>query len=79
MTKLQKQPIFYTKKAQIISVFFINMFIILLMYNESYFNANDLEFVVPLLQEFMMFSLKACLVNSLLRGIEHQINLILEL
>jgi hypothetical protein len=55
--KLKKQFKFYAKRAQIISVFFTNKPMILLVYNKAYFNSNDLDSAIPsvtvsLLREF---------------------------
>ena len=45
--KLKKQPNFYAKGSQIRSAFFTNKPMILLVYKEAYFNANDLDSVIP--------------------------------
>jgi hypothetical protein len=45
--KLKKQPNFYAKEAQIISVFFTNKSMILHLYKEAYFNTNDLNPTIP--------------------------------
>jgi hypothetical protein len=44
--KLKKQLNFYAIEAQIRFVFFINNPIILLVYKETYFNTNDLDFSI---------------------------------
>jgi hypothetical protein len=40
--KLKKQPNFYGKEGEVRSAFFTNKPTILLVYNEAYFNTNDL-------------------------------------
>ena len=79
--KLKKQPNFYAKGSQIRSVFFTNKPMILLVYKEAYFNANDLDSVIPsvavsLMQEFDDV-FPEDIPNGLppLRGIEHQIEI----
>jgi len=44
--KIKKQPNFYAKVAQIRIMFFTNKLVILLVYNEAYFNTNDLDFAI---------------------------------
>jgi len=81
--KLKKQPNFYVKGSQIRSVFFTNKPMILLVYKEAYFNTNDLDSTIPsvavsLMQEFDDV-FPEDIYNGLppLRGIEHQIDLVL--
>jgi len=80
--KLKKQPNFYAKKAQFIFVFFTNKPMILLVYKEAYFNTNYLDYAIPsmvvsLLQEFDdIFPENILSGLRLLRGIEHQIDLV---
>ncbi|KAL3598364.1 hypothetical protein D5086_006282 [Populus alba] len=80
--KLKKQPNFYAKGSQIRSAFFTNKPMILLVYNEAYFNTNDLDSAIPsvavsLMQEFDDV-FPEDIPNGLppLRGIEHQIDLV---
>jgi len=77
MEKLKKQPNFYAREDEIIFVFFTNKPMILLVYEEAYFNTNDLDHAVPnvaisLLQEFEDVIPKN-IPNRLppLRGIKH--------
>ena len=77
MEKLKKQPNFYAREGEIRSVFFTNKPMVLLVYEEAYFNTNDLDHVVPnvaisLLQEFEDVIPKD-IPNGLppLRGIKH--------
>jgi hypothetical protein len=77
MEKLKKQPNFYAKEDEIRFVFFTNKPMILLVYEEAYFNTNDLDHVMPnvaisLLQEFEDVIPKY-IPNGLppLRGIKH--------
>jgi hypothetical protein len=44
--KIKKQLNFYAKVAQIRIMFFTNKLVILLVYNEAYFNTNDLDFAI---------------------------------
>jgi hypothetical protein len=81
--KLKKQPNFYAKGSQIRSTFFTNKLMILLVYKEAYFNTKDLDSVIPsvavsLMQEFDDV-FPEDIPNGLppLRGIEHQIDLVL--
>jgi len=80
--KLKKQPNFYAKGSQIRSAFFTNKPMILLVYKEAYFNTNDLDYVIPsvavsLMQEFDdVFPEDIPNGLLLLRGIEHQIDLV---
>ena len=46
MEKIKKQLNFYAKVAQIRIMFFTNKLVILLVYNEAYFNTNDLDFAI---------------------------------
>jgi len=46
MEKQKKQPNFYVREGEVTSVFFTNKPMIILMYNEVYFNTNDLR-VMP--------------------------------
>ena len=82
--KIKKQPNFYAKVAQIRIMFFTNKLVILLVYNEAYFNTNDLDsaissVVVSLMQEFDDV-FPEDIPNGLppLKGIEHQIDLVPE-
>ena len=45
--KLKKQPNFYAREGEVSFAFFINKPMILLVYNEAYFNTNDLDHIVP--------------------------------
>jgi len=45
--KLKKQPNFYAKRAQIRTAFFTNKPMILLVYEEAYFNTKDLDSAIP--------------------------------
>ena len=45
--KLKKQPNFYAREGEVRSVFFTNKPTILLVYKEAYFNANDLDHILP--------------------------------
>jgi hypothetical protein len=58
--KLKKQPNFYAKGAQIRSAFFTNKMMILLVYKETYFNTNDLDYAISL----VMYSLEQSLIGS---------------
>ena len=46
MEKQKKQPNFYVREGEVRFVFFTNKPMIILMYNEVYFNTNDLR-VMP--------------------------------
>jgi hypothetical protein len=80
MEKLKKQPYFYTIKGEIkYSFFYTNKPIIVLVHKKTYFNTNDLDYVVSsvaisLLQEFDNV-FPEDIPNGLppLRGIKHQI------
>jgi hypothetical protein len=80
--KLKKQPNFYAEEAQFIFVFFTNKPMILLVYKKAYFNTNYLDYAIPsmvvsLLQEFDdVFPENIPSGLLLLRGIEHQIDLV---
>jgi hypothetical protein len=81
--KLKKHPNFYAKGSQIRSAFFTNKPMILLVYKEAYFNTNDLDSTIPsvfvsLMKEFDDV-FPEDIPNGLppLRGIEHQIDLML--
>jgi hypothetical protein len=81
--KLKKQPKFYAKEAQVRSSFFTNKPMILLVYKEAYFNTSDLDSALPsmavsLFHEFDdVFSEDTSSGIPPLRGIEHQIDLVL--
>ena len=45
--KLKKQPNFYAREGEVSFAFFTNKPMILLVYNEAYFNTNDLDHIVP--------------------------------
>jgi hypothetical protein len=45
--KLKKQPNFYAREGEFSFAFFTNKPMILLVYNEAYFNTNDLDHIVP--------------------------------
>ena len=45
--KVKKQPNFYAREGGVRSAFFTNKPMILLVYNEAYFNTNDLNHIVP--------------------------------
>ena len=81
--KLRKQPNFYAREGQIKFGFYTNKPMILLVYKEAYFNANIHDHVVhsvaiSLLQEFDDVFFKN-IISGLppLKGIEHQIELVL--
>jgi hypothetical protein len=44
---IDKHLSFYTKKSEIKSIYFSNMFMILLVYKKTYFNTNNIEFFIP--------------------------------
>jgi hypothetical protein len=80
--KLKKQPNFYAKECEVMSIFFTNKPMILLMYNEAFFNTNNPDHVVPsvvsLLQEFKyMFHENIPSELPSLRGIKYQIDFVL--
>jgi hypothetical protein len=80
--KLKKQPNFYAKECEVRSIFFTNKPMILLVYNEVFFNTNNPDHVVPsvvsLLQEFTdMFHEDIPSELPSLRGIKHQIDFVL--
>jgi hypothetical protein len=80
--KLRKQPNFYAREGEVRSAFFTNKPMILLVYNEAYFNTNDLDHIVPsvaisLLQDFDdVFPDDTPSGLPPLRGIEHQIDFV---
>ena len=46
MEKLKKQPKFYARDGEVRIAYFINKPLILLVYNETYFNTNDLDHIM---------------------------------
>jgi hypothetical protein len=44
--KLRKQLKFHAREGEIKSTFYTNKLMILLMYKETYFNANDLDHII---------------------------------
>jgi hypothetical protein len=70
--KLKKQPNFYAKGSQIRSAFFTNKSMILFVYNNAYFNTNDLDSTIPsvavsLIQEFDDVFLTVQPIEAILR------------
>jgi hypothetical protein len=84
MEKLKKQPNFYVREREVKPAYYLNQPIILLVFKKVYFIANKLDLSIPsfcvyLLKEFDdMFPVK--IHNGLppIRGIEHQIDLVLD-
>ena len=82
--KLNKQPNFYAKRALIKFVFFTNKLMVLLVYKETYLNANKLDslissVVVSLLQKYDDLFLETILRGlSSIKRIKHHIDLILK-
>jgi hypothetical protein len=78
---IKKHDNFYAKGCEINNVYFPDMPIILLMYKKTYFNTNDLNHCIPsvyvfLLQDFKIFRDEIPSGLLLIRGIEHQIDLV---
>jgi hypothetical protein len=77
-----KHLIFYAKQSDLTHVYFFDMSMILLLYKETYFNANELDscvlsICVSLLHEFKnVFPDKIPSGLPSIKGIEHQINLV---
>jgi hypothetical protein len=78
---IKKHNNFYAKGCEIKNVCFPDMPIILIMYKKTYFNTNDLDHYIPsvyvfLLQDFKIFRDEIPNGLLLIRGIEHQIDLV---
>ena len=82
MEKLKKQPNFYAREGKVIFAYFTNKPLILLVYKEVYFNANDLVHIMPSIVISLLQELNDVFPDDIasglppLRGIEHPIDFI---